>query len=192
MSKPKRKGDSLPSLQKRIVLNLAKNDPQTINETVEKIRSHYKPSWIAFGSLQEKGIIKKIDAKTYRGREYPRFWLTDEGVVVAMIEGAPPKDLLQKVEQLYPNNEILQYCLEIGPKLSREVFRIGLTAIRNKGKLEPIDMATILLTQAETNTHIEKFKEAMGILKKYPKEHRRLKEQVERMLKELAIIENML
>jgi hypothetical protein len=44
----------------------------------------------------------------------------------------------------------------------------------------------------ETDTHIQTFKEAMGILKKYPKEHQRLKEQINKMLKDLNRIENMI
>jgi hypothetical protein len=46
-------------LQKKIVLHLAKSEPQTINETVTSIDGHYKSSWIAFNKLEEKQIIKR-------------------------------------------------------------------------------------------------------------------------------------
>lgn len=182
----------MPPLQKRIVLNLAKNSPQTINETVRNVGSHYKPSWIAFKSLEEKELIKKIGLKAYRGREYPQFWLTDEGVVVAMLEGAVPEVLLKKVNETYPDNEILRYCLEIGPKLNPEVFGIGLSAVRNKGKLEPIDMTTIILTQMQTETSEKTVKEALSILKKYPQELKRLKKQLSETRTDLDQIEKMI
>jgi len=192
MSKRRGKGDSLPPLQKRIVLNLAKSKPQTINETVKSISKHYKPSWIAFKSLEEKGLVKKIGKKSYRGREYPEFWLTVEGVLVAMLEGASSIDLLNKVNEVYPENKILQYCLEVAPKLNPEVFRLFLSAIRSKGKLEPIDMATIFLTQMQTDTSSKTFKELGEILKKYPQEHSRLKKRLSEMRTDLDQIEKMI
>jgi hypothetical protein len=192
MSKPKRKRDNLPPLQKRIVLNLAENSPQTINGTARSIKSHYKPSWIAFKSIEEKGLVKKIGKKSYRGREYPEFWLTVEGVLVAMLEGASSIDLLSRVNEVYPENKILQYCLEVAPKLNPEVFRLFLSAIRSKGKLEPIDMATIFLTQMQTDTSSKTFKELGEILKKYPQEHSRLKKQLSEMHTDLDQIEKMI
>jgi hypothetical protein len=192
MSKPKHKGDNLPPLQKRIVLNLAQNNSRTINETVRNVGSHYKPSWIAFKSLEEKGLIKKISKKHYRGREYPEFWLTVEGVLVAMLEGASSSGLLNRVNEVYPENKILQYCLEIGPKLNPEVFRIGLSALKNKGTLEPIDLTTIMLTQMQTETSEKTVKEALKILKKYPLEHNRLKKQLSETRADLDQIEEMI
>jgi len=185
MSKIAYKGDRLHPLQGRIVLNLAKNSPQTINKTAKKIKSHYKPSWIAFKSLERKGLISKVNTMNYCGIQYPQFWLTDEGVVVAMLEGASPEILLKKVSEVYPKNEILRYCLEIGPKLNPEVFRIGLAAVRSKGKLEPIDVTTILLAQMQKNISIEDFKEIMNVLRKYPKEYSSLKVQFGKMSKDL-------
>ncbi len=192
MSKRRSRGDSLPPLQRRIVLNLAENKPQTINKTVESTSSHYKPSWIAFKSLEEKGLITKIGKMSYRGREYPEFWLTVEGVLVAMLEGASPSGLLYRVNEVYPENKILIYCLEIGPKLNPEVFRIGLSVLRNKGTLEPIDITTIMLTQMQTETSEETVKEALKILRKYPLEHNRLKKQLSQTRADIDRIEGMI
>lgn len=194
MSRQKTKGYNLPPLQKRIVLCLAKMGPQTINEIKKNIpqlelphthRCHYKPTWLAVKSLNQKGVIHKTGLKEYRGRRYPRFWLTDEGVVVAVIEGIDPSDLLQKTKETYPNNQILLYFLEIAPKLNPQVFRIGYSAIKNKGKLEPVDLATILFTQMQTGTHIQVFKETLQILKRYPKEHNSFKQQVQKLSENL-------
>lgn len=191
MSKLKSKGDNLPPLQKRIILNLAENNPQTINETVGKISGHYKPSWIAFKSLEQKGLIKKIDTKTYRARHYPRFWLTVEGVLIAVLEGFPPSSLLDKVSTIYPENKNLQYSLAMAPFINKEVFRVGLSALKSKGKLEPTDIAKIMLTQMETDTSAKTIKEAIQILKKYPEEYRRLKKQFSEMRMNLEKIEKM-
>ena len=72
----------------------------------------------------------------------------------------------------------------MGPKLN-QVFRIGLAAVRSKGKLEPIDVTTILLAQMQKNISIEDFKEIMNVLRKYPKECSSLKVQFEKMSKGL-------
>jgi hypothetical protein len=192
MSERKSKGDNLPPLQKRIILNLAQNNPQTINETVGKISSHYKPSWIAFKSLEQKELIKKVDTKAYRARYYPRFWLTMEGVLVAMLEGVPASSLVDRVRTIYPENKILQYTLAMAPFINKEVFRVGISALKSKGKLEPTDMAKIMLTQMETDTSAKTIKEALQILKMYPQEHRRLKKQFSEMRVNLEKIEKMI
>jgi len=201
MSKQKTKGYKLPPLQKRVVLCLARTGPQTINEIKNNIaqlepaqthRCHYKATWLAVKSLGQKDLVHEAGLKEYRGRRYPRFWLTDESVVVAVIEGVDPNDLLQKTRETFPDDQVLLYFLEIAPKLSPEVFRIGYSAIKSKGKLEPIDLAAILFTQMQTETHIQTFKDAIEILKRYPKEHKSFKQQVEKMSKNLNRIKEMI
>jgi len=171
---------------------LAQKGSQTINEIKTNIPllklahvAHYKPTWLAVKSLGQKGLIQKVGAKEYRGRKYPTYWLTDEGVLVALIEGANPETLLKKTKEIFPENQILLYCLEIAPKLNLEVFEIGYLAVKAKGKLEPIDLATILFTQMQTGTSIQTFREAIEILKKYPKQYKSFKERVEQMFENL-------
>ena len=194
MSKQKTKGNKLPSLQKRVVLCLAQKGPQTINEVKTNIPhlqyavarvTHYKPTWLALKSLIQKELVQEVGTKEYRGRKYPTYWLTDEGVLVALIEGANPKTLLKKTKEIFPENQMLLYCLEIAPKLNPEVFGIGYSAVKTKGKLEPIDLATILFTQMQTETPRQAFKEAVEILKKYPKQYKSFKERVEQMFESL-------
>lgn len=201
MPKQKMKHYKLPSLQKKVLLCLAKMAPQTINEIKNNIpqlepaytfKSHYKPTWMAVKSLIRKNLIHQTTSKEYRARKYPRYWLTDEGVVAAVIEGVDPNDLLKKTRELYPDNQILLYFLEIAPKLNPEVFRIGYSAIKNKGKLEPIDLATIFFTQMQTETHTQAFKEAIKILKRYPKEHKSFKQQIEKLYENLNRIKEII
>jgi len=191
------KRDYLQSLQKRILLYLAKHEPQTINETVNGIRSRqyrssYKSSWTAFNSLEKKGLIKKTDVKTYRGREYPRFWLSSAGVFMALVEGASPQDLLVKTVKAYPNDKVLQCCLEIAPFTGIEAFKAGLSAILAKGKLEQSDAITIILTQSEKDLSIKQFKQFIQILKKHPEEYETLKKQIGQLTEFLDKIEEMI
>jgi len=185
MSKHKKQSSLLPPLQRLIVLHLAKNGPQTINETVKKIKHSYKPSWIAFNSLEDKGIVKKGKTKEYRGNEYPLYWLTEGGVIVALVEGASPIELLTKSKEVYPNNQNLQYALEMAPHLNPEIFRILLITVQSKGKLTTADLARMSLTQMETDNTLEEVRSALETMKKYPKEYERLKKQLSAMQENL-------
>ena len=188
MSKRKFKGNKLPSLQKRVVLCLAQEGSQTINEVKTKIPppAHYKPTWLAFKSLGEKGLVQEVGTKPHRGRNYPTHWLTDEGVLVALIEGANPETLLKKTREIFPENQSLLYYLQIAPTLNPKVLEIGYSAVKTKGKLEPIDLATILLTQMQTETSIQEFWKTVAILKDHPKQYKSFKKQVEQMFENLS------
>jgi hypothetical protein len=193
----KGKGDSLPPLQKRIVLYLAMHEPQTINETVKGIRSRqykssYKSSWIAFNSLEKKGAIRKTDVKTYRGREYPRFWLSSAGVFVALVEGASAQDLLEKTIRAYPNDKVLQCCLELAPFTGIEGYRVALSAILSKGRFEESDATNMMLAQMEKDLSIKQFKQFLEVLKRYPEEYGKMKKQVEQFNESLDKIEEMI
>lgn len=189
MSIQENKGKILPPLQKRIVLHLAKNGAQTINKTAKGIKKQYKSSWTAFNTLEQKGLIKKTDLKIYRNRKYPQFWLTQAGIFVALVEGADAPNLLQRTVKIYPNNKTLQCCLELSPLLGLEGFKIGLSAIQHKGKLDDSDMMNILLAHAQKDVSIQQFKGLIGILKKYPKEYEGTKKhlsQINKVLTKLA------
>jgi hypothetical protein len=181
MSKRKKQSNILPPLQKKIVLYLAKNDPQTINQTAKKIKHSYKPSWIAFNVLEEKKIIKKTDVKTYRNREYPRYWLTQAGVFIALVEGAESQNLLQRTIKTYPDDKTLQCAIEISPLMGLEGFRIALSAIQDKGKLDDSDTSRMLFAGMQREMSLEQFKELFRILKKYPSEYERAKKQMSAM-----------
>jgi hypothetical protein len=193
MSKYKKKGNNLHPLQKKIVLYLSKNGPQNIHHTFMKMKTQsyepsYKPTNIAFHSLEEKGILTKVnsDSDKYKGRQYPKFWLTELGILTALNEGVSPADLLIQSRKVYPDNQILQYFLEISPNFNTNIVTITLTALKNKGKLEPSDLGAIFATQMETDTTPDKFTNALETLKKYPKEHENLKKQIALIQENLA------
>jgi hypothetical protein len=186
MSKRQKQGNTLPPLQREIVLYLAKNGPQTINKTSEEIEHGYKPTWTSFNSLIKKGIVIKGKIWEYRGNKYPKYWLTEIGVFTALIEGASPSHLLAKTKEAYPNNQMLQYGLEMAPHLNLDIFRILLTALESKGKLEPADLGTMFFTQMDTDVTLEKLRKTMETMKKYPKEYKHFKQQISRMQENLS------
>jgi len=178
MSKQQSKGNSLPPLQKRIILHLAKSGAQTINEAKSGIKGHYKSTWTAFNTLETKKLIKKTDVKIYRNREYPRYWLTQAGVFFALVEGANACNLLERTIKTYPDDKTLQCILEISPLVGLEGFRIALSAIQDKGKLDDLDAARIILASAQGDISIQHLKEFIRILRKYPKDYERTKKQI--------------
>jgi len=186
MSTPKGKSNNLPPLQKRIILYLAKHEPQTINKINSGInpphrnKSLYKSTWTAFKALKRKGMTKKVTSITYRGNEYPCFWLTHLGAFTALVEGADAQDLLEKTVKTYPNDKILQCFLALTRFIDIECSRIALSAILNKGKLEQSDLTTLMVTQAQKDSSIEQVKQFLGILKKYlpPEEYKKLDKQI--------------
>jgi len=181
MSKQEVKSNILPPLQKRIILHLAKSGAQTINETdkaVSGLEGHYKSSYTALKTLEEKKLVKQTEIKTYRTIEYPRYWLTQAGIFFALVEGADAQTLLERTTKTYPDDKTLQGIVEISPLTGLEGLRIALSAIQDKGKLDNSDMARILLAGAQRDVSIQQFKELFRILRKYPKDYERTKKHI--------------
>lgn len=185
MSYAKIKSDNLHSLQRLIILHLAENDPQTINQTVQTISKSYKPTWTAFNSLQKKKLIAKTHIKSYRGREYPLYWLTDEGIIMAVMEGASSEKLLQQTKSLYPDAKINHCFLEIMPFFNPEVMKMAYSTVKGKGKLGFVEIATLFLTQGTMPMDIETGKKVVATLRKYPDEYAKLKMAVQLMIDQL-------
>jgi hypothetical protein len=187
------KGDILPPLQKKIVLHLAKSEPQTINETVTALKGNYKSSWIAFNKLEEKQIIQKTDTKSYRGREYPRFWLTPTGVLIALFEGINFEVLLERTLKMYPDDKNIQILLELSPVFGTEVFKLAFLTILKKGKLDEDDLTMIVTAElnspeAQSDFGGRRPEDILAILKKHPvayentkKYARRAREKIEKL-----------
>lgn len=185
MSKPTIKSDNLHPLQKIIVLHLAENEPQTINQTVVAISKSYKPTWIAFNSLEKKNLITKTGTKSYRGRDYPRHWLTDEGMIMALMEGANADRLLEQTKILYPDSKIIHSFLEITPFIHPQVMRLTYSTVKEKGKLGFAEVATLYISQAAIGMDFETAKKFALTLKKYPEEYSKLRMAVQLMIAQL-------
>lgn len=165
------KGDILPSLQKRIVLFLAKSGPRTVNETAKELGSGYKSLWTAFNSLKEKQLIQSVSIKSYRNRDYPRFWTSPTGVMIALFDGVSPQTLLEKSIEIYPQDTNLQAILEVSPILGTEAFKLAFFMLLEKGKLEQDGMAMVIATQMLQDIDISQLKPLLAILEKYPAQH---------------------
>jgi len=179
MSNKKEKSNHLPSLQKLIVLHLAKNGPQTINQTAKGTGHDYHPSHTAFKALEKKRIIEKGKMKYLNiGKKFPLYWLTPDGAILALTEGASPTDILAIAKQEYPDNLMLQFGLEMGQYANVEVFKIALTALRAKGKLELADLISIMITQMRTDTPMKTFTDALKTYRKYPEQYSQFKKSI--------------
>ena len=185
MSKPKKKGDNLPSLQLAIVLHLAKSKPQTINETVTSIEKSYKPTWVAFKSLEKKKLIWKTDAKEYRGRKYPRYWLTAKGIIISILEGADRVLILEESKRLFPDVQILHCFLELLEHLNPMVLRLGLNVVEKKGDMNFVGLMTILISDTTSENDDERMQKIVAVLKHYPEMYAQAKILIEHMIEQL-------
>jgi len=183
------KKEFLTPLQKKILLFLAVSHPQTKNETVKAIKGNYRSSWDAFKELERKNLIKAISLKVYRGREYPRFWVTENGIILAMSEKAKPEILLRKTQEIYPENRDLHFLIEVIPILGESAFKMLYLAVITNGKIEQNDLIPIFAAQGKlTDEDLRKY---ISILKKYPERHKQHAEYIKRVGKNLKDLSDM-
>lgn len=162
----------------------------TMSETNRKLKGGNTSTTRAFHELESKGIVTVIGGEEYHGRKFSKYWLTQKGIFIALIEGVNPDNLLQRTLKNYPNDKTLQCYLELSPALGLEGFKITLSAIQNKGKLDYSDMMTILSTYAQKEVSIEQIRKFIEILKKYPKEYHETKELLSKFSKNLTELES--
>jgi hypothetical protein len=191
MSFPSDKSDILPPLQKRLVLFLAKNDPQTVNEVVKSLKGSYKSFWTAFNSLKEKQLVQTVNTKSYRGREYPRFWVSPTGVLLALFEGVSSISLLEKSLVIYPKDTNLQAILEVSPILGTEAFKLAFQVILAKGKLEQSDITMIIFTEMQKDLDISQIEPLLTILKRHPDQFEITKAYAKNISKKMSKLESL-
>lgn len=192
MSKQQGKRNSFPPLQRRIILNLAQNKPQTINETRKGISGHYKSSWIAFNVLKKKGLIKDVTSKDYRGRHYPRFWLTELGIFLALSEGAEPKTLLMRTREVYPEDTGLQFLIETAPILGKNAFDVLYLAALTNGQIEQTDIDSILAKQMRTKFTPEVITQFITVARKYPQQYQKIVDSVNQTQEKISQLSHLL
>ena len=176
----------LPPLQSDILLHLAEEGSQTINEIASGVSRSYKPTWTAFNSLKQKKLVKEASVKNYRGREYPRFWLTDDGALVALAEGTDFDRLFELTKQIYPKNKILACYLEVVSKMNLlDTIRVGYSALKRKGELDPLDLMNMILTGTKKKTTDQQLQEIVDVIKTYPKEYVSFKKRLDQILESL-------
>ena len=187
MLKPKTKNNNLPSLQKTIVLHLAETEPKTMNETAKAISKQYRPTWTAFKSLAKKNLITETRLrKFYRRQKYPRYWLTDKGMVMALMESANPDKLLKQTKILYPNAENTHCFLEIAPLIHPEVMKIAYSSIRGRDKLGINEIIILYLSQPSIAIDDKTANDFIATLKKYPNQYTMFKNIAQKMINQLS------
>jgi hypothetical protein len=186
MPNPKTKSDNLQSVEKLIVLNLAENKPQTKRKTAKAISKYYKSTWDAFRSLEGKKLIRQAATITYNGIEYPCYWLTDEGIIMALTEGASPERLLTRTKSLYPEAKITHAFLEIVPSFHPEVMKIVYSSAKGKGKIGVAEVILLFLSQPAIAIDDETVKKLTAVLKKYPDEYNKFKTAIREMINQLS------
>ncbi len=186
MPKPNLRSDDSQSVEKLILLNLAESAPQTKRKTAKAISKYYKSTWDAFKSLEEKKLIKQAATMTYNGIEYPCYWLTDEGIMMALMEGANPKKLLIITQNLYPEAEITHAFLAMAPSFHPEVVKMACSSAKRKGKIGVAEVILMYLSQSAIAMDAENAKRIATTLKEYPDEYNKLKKAVQMMIDQLS------
>ncbi|MFC1487175.1 hypothetical protein ACFLRN_05760 [Thermoproteota archaeon] len=185
MSKLKNESNNLPSLQRAVVLHLAKNEPQTKNETVTAIKKSYKPTWLAFKSLKKKKLIKETGIKEYNNRKFPTYWLTDEGIIISMLEGADKALLLEESKRFFPDAKIVHCFLEIIQHMNPIMIKLAGNIINNKGKMDFADLMNLLISDVNYESDEKAMKKIVEGLKKYPEEYEKAKIIIHQMINQL-------
>jgi hypothetical protein len=170
MSKPQQGRHKFPPLQKLIILHLAHSKPQTINQTKKGIRKDYKSTYIALSSLKQKGLVQQTTTKTYRGREYPEFWLAEKGIFLALYYEPKPASLLWRTIEIYPENKGLHFLIEAVPILGRNALDVLYLAASTDGEIQQDEIDSILARQMAQKLTPEQIKQFAAILKKYPEQ----------------------
>ncbi len=99
MSKTKIDSTNLPSLQHLIVRHFTESEPETINQTSKELKKQYKATHCAFESLIKKGIICQKNIYEWRGQKFPKYWLTNQGVLSALLSEMDTKKFTKNIEQ---------------------------------------------------------------------------------------------
>ena len=168
----------------------------TINETATTLNEHYKSSWNAFKRLETMKLITKVGSKVCQNNEYPLFWVTKDGAVVALCEGANQIRVLNKAFEIYPNNRNLHFALEIMPIFGLETFKLVCSAFAKKGKLEDSDRAKIYATQMQNKSTPDEEAKFSDVLNRYPEQQQpfidafsKMNISMEKLLKQLETSE---
>ena len=131
--------------------------------------------------MKREGLVNQVLVKTYRGKEYPQYWLTPMGVYEVLINGVNSEKLFEMTKQLIPENSMLHCCLEIAPYISSEVFRIGVFAIKEKRKIQEVEAIAMMLANEQTHPTTETYMKIAEIMTKYPGVHELMKKRLEEM-----------
>ena len=169
----------------------------TKNETATTLNEHSKSTSEAFKKLQTMKLVTKVGLKEYQTVKYPRFWVTEDGAILALCEGADQKSVLKRALEIYPTNRNLHYILEIIPIFGLDAFKLVCSAFAKKGKLEDSDKRKIFATQMENKFTPEEESQFADVLNRYPEQQKpfvdafsKMNISMEKLLKKLQPSDN--
>jgi hypothetical protein len=163
----KNKSDFLHPLQRKILLFLAVNKPNNKHGIATAINEHPTSTRKSLRSLEESGLIVRIDKRMFLGVKRDCYWLTDSGVFLALIEGAEPKKVLNETKEIYQENKLLQCVIETTPIIGTVMHKIAYSTVLTKGKLDESDKGAMLGAQIQKELSLEQIMELIAILKRY-------------------------
>ncbi len=115
---------NLGPLQKQILMCLAAKGPKNISETARENSAHYKSVHTAFYSLENKGMVTRVGKASYRGRGYDLFWLTENGLLMALLNGADSNLVLSTVKRTFPKHDDTILFAQIVSRLPRKILKV--------------------------------------------------------------------
>jgi DNA-binding PadR family transcriptional regulator len=183
------KSDFLPFLQRRILLFLAINVPSNRSAIAKATKEYQTSTRKSLKSLEESGLIKKIDKRIHLGIERDCYWLTDSGVYLALIEGARPKKVLDRTKEVYPENKLLHLIIEITAILGTSMHKIAYSAVSTKGKLEQDDKSAMMSAQLQKELSLEQIQELLAIMRKYPEQVGDMQTKIMEMIEKIKKVE---
>ena len=190
MSKEEPKYDDLPKHQSKIVLCLAKEGPMIIRETNMRIKGEYTSTNRAFHELEAKGVIQRTSVRQYRKREFPRFWLTENGLAYAILHEANLNLLLENVRKAYPNDAEKALFVELAT-VHKDLFKAAFTIIQKSPNLDvPTALSLSTVTFVTSKKLSEKdvsliFQRLRMVLSKYPKYYAALPKSLKKSEKQI-------
>jgi len=166
----------LTPLQKKILLFLAVHDPMNIKELDDAIEGNYRSTWAVFQELKRKNLIEEITVKHYRGRDIPRFWLSEMGVIFVLSARIKPKVILKKTREIYPENRNLQFLIETVPILGKNGLNMLYLSVVTNCRFEESDLISIFASQSKLSN--KKIKKYNSIAKKYPERYKQTQDYI--------------
>lgn len=179
-------------LDKLIILILANIEPQTKRKIAKTIHKDYKQTWNSLERLEKNKLIKQATTTTINNTLYPQYWLTDEGIINALIIGVNPNKLLEQAKKTYPENKNIHCFLEIAPLFDPQVIKITSYSVKKKDKLGFREIMMLFLSQPSIAMDSETAKKLTTTLKKYPDAHNTLKNAVQVMIDQLKQLQTSL
>lgn len=130
-----------------------------------KVKEHLGPEGLGF---IERVNLRRYKAYDQRGRRKDLYWLTEEGIMSALLNHANLKRLRQNVKLVCGENEILQAFLDLAEVIGVDKMR-RIVNLSKQYKIEA-QMPDLLIVAPQTMIDNEKqFRAFVKVMKKYPK-----------------------